>query len=439
MKKRKLLIFLIAIMVLSMMGLGAQCGFGGESPALELEVYDGPDYSEEDGMCYYRVEAVSTGTPAPSIEFSDDDNVNPIGTGRVEVGVEKGDTYTLTATATNSAGTATASIVLGADCSGDNAAEADADADSDSDSDSDSDADSDSDSDSDADSDADSDSDSDSDSDADTDEDDEAPTITLEIYEGPVPADGICFYRVQANVTGSPSPSVTWSKDDSDGAWGSRKAQVNLNDPGDTYTLTATATNSEGSATDSIDLSWGCDIPEPEPIQDSVELPLNMGNSGYIIVEQVVYVGQYYNFVGDYSNNRQIKSYLTFDISGISSLEDVNITDASLIMPVDAVVGHPETMPNVHVKVHDFGSTLTMADQGAGGDFVAVFPTSSSMTSFNFSNSQLEDAIQAAVDSNSSRFQLKISLEGINSDGVSDHYRFINSNIKLHVEYEIPG
>ena len=88
----------------------------------------------------------------------------------------------------------------------------------------------------------------------------EAPTIDLEIYEGPVysAGDDVCYYRIKANVTGKPSPSITFSKDDSSGAWGSKKVQINLNDPSDSYTLTATATNSEGSASDSITLSWGC-------------------------------------------------------------------------------------------------------------------------------------------------------------------------------------
>jgi hypothetical protein len=89
------------------------------------------------------------------------------------------------------------------------------------------------------------------------------PTIELEVYEGPLysSSDDVCYWRVRADVTGVPTPTVEFSKDDSGGAWGSRKAQVNLEDPSDSYTLTATAINSEGAASDSIVLSWECNRP----------------------------------------------------------------------------------------------------------------------------------------------------------------------------------
>jgi hypothetical protein len=88
----------------------------------------------------------------------------------------------------------------------------------------------------------------------------EAPTIKLEIYEGPTysAAEDICYYRVKATVTGSPDPKVTFSKDDSAGAWGSKKVQVNLTKSNPSYTLTAKAKNSAGEGTASLTLNWGC-------------------------------------------------------------------------------------------------------------------------------------------------------------------------------------
>ena len=49
-----------------------------------------------------------------------------------------------------------------------------------------------------------------------------APTIKLSISEGPTySARGdVCYYRVKAAVTGKPAPTVIFSKDDSDGAFG---------------------------------------------------------------------------------------------------------------------------------------------------------------------------------------------------------------------------
>jgi hypothetical protein len=86
------------------------------------------------------------------------------------------------------------------------------------------------------------------------------PTIDLEIYKGPIfsEADGVCYYRIRAIVTGNPSPDVDFSKDDSGGAWEPLEVQINLNNPTDTYNLTAKASNSKGEDTDSITLDWGC-------------------------------------------------------------------------------------------------------------------------------------------------------------------------------------
>jgi len=88
-----------------------------------------------------------------------------------------------------------------------------------------------------------------------------APTIKLEIVEGPTysqAGDNVCYYRVKTRVTGSPSPTISFNKDDSNGAWGKNIAQVNLYKSGESFTLEATATNSQGTVKDSIKLSYTC-------------------------------------------------------------------------------------------------------------------------------------------------------------------------------------
>ena len=86
------------------------------------------------------------------------------------------------------------------------------------------------------------------------------PTISIRIYEGPLysKSDDICYYRIIAEVSGEPSPEVTFSKDDSLGSLGPDKAQINISRNSGSYTLSATAKNSEGTVSDSITLMWNC-------------------------------------------------------------------------------------------------------------------------------------------------------------------------------------
>ena len=82
----------------------------------------------------------------------------------------------------------------------------------------------------------------------------EAPTIELQVYMGPEynAADDVCFYRVEAIVTGNPMPTeAVFSRDNSNKAWGSLRAQVNLTRDDPDYTLTASVTTSAGTDEDS--------------------------------------------------------------------------------------------------------------------------------------------------------------------------------------------
>jgi len=153
-------------------------------------------------------------------------------------------------------------------------------------------------------------------------EEKEVPTIELRIYEGPVYKEesDICYYRVEAIVTGKPAPEVGFSKDDSGGAWGKKKAQVNLTRDNPTYTLTATATNSEGDDEDSILLEWGCgELTE----EHTVELhPTDVG-----WVDSAGWVDNSSVGIGDTSLNTDARGFFAFNIS---SFDDKNIVSAEV-------------------------------------------------------------------------------------------------------------
>ena len=110
-----------------------------------------------------------------------------------------------------------------------------------------------------------------------------APTIRLEIIEGPAFSqlgDNTCYYRVKAHVTGDPSPAISFNKDDSLGSLGANISQVNLHSKGESFTLEATAVNSQGSASDSITLSHTCQDHIPILVKNDTGGTLSLSISG---------------------------------------------------------------------------------------------------------------------------------------------------------------
>ncbi len=88
-----------------------------EAPTIELEIYEGPVYSQSDNVCFYRVKANVTGDPSPEVKFSKDDSNGIWGEFKTQVNLYNPvDTYNLIATATNSEGTATSAITLIWEC-----------------------------------------------------------------------------------------------------------------------------------------------------------------------------------------------------------------------------------------------------------------------------------------------------------------------------------
>ncbi len=86
---------------------------------------------------------------------------------------------------------------------------------------------------------------------------DKAPTITLEVIEGPFLETGFCVYRVRAYVEGGPFPKLYFNRDDGLPA-NDRIAQVNLAKEEEKFTLIATAENEFGKAVKKITLINTC-------------------------------------------------------------------------------------------------------------------------------------------------------------------------------------
>jgi len=85
---------------------------GDQAPTVNLTVVMGPNLSEADNVCFYRVQAETTGLPEPKIEWSKDDSKGAWGKDTAQVNLTEGQSYTLTCTVTNTEGTAQASITL---------------------------------------------------------------------------------------------------------------------------------------------------------------------------------------------------------------------------------------------------------------------------------------------------------------------------------------
>lgn len=136
------------------------------------------------------------------------------------------------------------------------------------------------------------------------------PTISLKIYEGPLysASDDTCYYKVKAVVTGKPAPTIKFSKDDSEGLLGSGMAQINLKRNMKTYTLTATASNSQGTVMDSITLNWGCNS---NPAISEVKLS-----------SDIVYVDKQYELTVKASDSDGDKLTYKWTVSGGTLIAD---------------------------------------------------------------------------------------------------------------------
>jgi len=256
----------------------------------------------------------------------------------------------------------------------------------------------------------------------------EIPTIKLQIYEGPTSATGdVCYYRVEATVTGKPAPNVTFSKDDSSGAFGPKKVQVNLTKSSPSYTLTATAKNSAGEAKDSITLNWGCSQPK-------VEKTVQFMTSDYVSVGPYGYIGLQMLGIGDSPFNTDCRGRFAFDVSSLSGKEII-YAKVSLVKPQlsanpcnfkgDILIFYNDFLPDLSAQ--DYYSVAYAGPEVFAWDADPL----------EFSNDFLKDKVKERADSGI-KLQFGIGYQNSNTGGVKDIFEgrsYYNIDINITVTY----
>ena len=84
-----------------------------KAPEISLQVISGPEYAQENQVCFYRVKANVIGEPFPELKFNKDDSNSAWGLNVAQVNLTQGQSFTIVCEAANSQGSAAAEINLG--------------------------------------------------------------------------------------------------------------------------------------------------------------------------------------------------------------------------------------------------------------------------------------------------------------------------------------
>jgi hypothetical protein len=256
-----------------------------------------------------------------------------------------------------------------------------------------------------------------------------SPTITLQIYEGPTysQADDVCYYRIEALVTGSPAPTITFSKDDSNGSFGSKKVQVNLTKSAQTFTLTAKAKNSAGETSASIDLKWGC--PQPQPVEKTVELhPSILGTVGPNGFCDTTFMA-----IGDSQFNTDWRGRFAFDLS---SLKGKEIKDATLSLKYYDPMGIAAFKGDIFINYNDFLPDLTSSDYSSPAYAPAGHYPWNPLSDMTVSDDFLKNKVKERADSGIElQFGISFSSADSDFDNLAEGKIYHKEDIKLTVKY----
>lgn len=292
-----------------------------------------------------------------------------------------------------------------------------------------------------------------------------APTIKLEIYEGPVysSADDVYYYRIKATVTGNPSPDISFSRDDSRGAWGKYIAQVNLK-RGETYNLIAKATNSEGYATAAINLLWESDGSSTSTTSSgststttgestsstststsvvstsstvtpaTTNIIFHPSAIGYIVYPTGINTSS--AIIGDSISNSIVRGYFAFDISGLAGK---NIVSATLEMKTYKIWGNPLSTFLGMIDIHMLENYLPLGPE----DWMPVTTETFAAAFYHddepllASGDRFKNAIQQRVNEGKNAYFwiFYYNPESTDNDFQTDGREFTRDTISLKITY----
>lgn len=277
----------------------------------------------------------------------------------------------------------------------------------------------------------------------------EAPEISIFVYEGPTysAVDDVCYYRIASEVYGNPYPKVTWSKDDSDGTLGWDKVQVNLR-RGETYTLIATATNSEDTKIVNLTLSWGCngeEVGEDEGNGDEdgdeentegeileLEVPIVNNESGQLTATSHFTPGTI--IAGDNDDNESVNGFMSFNIL---SIQGADIEEAILKMNILRNWNDPSFYDSFYLGAMYWGEhPPDNSDYSAIHEVIQGFPSSGD-GNIICSNTKLKEELQKAINEGLPRFQIRAIFAGDFSDYDNEHDAWVynTDDISLKIKY----
>ena len=136
-------------------------------------------------------------------------------------------------------------------------------------------------------------------------------------------------------------------------------------------------------------------------------------------------------WVGDNASDRQLKGYISFDISG---LEGPDVYDARLVLGNISGAVDPTFADNLVVKADRYGDVLDLGDFAPGGVQIKTASTTG-LTQVVITGSGLVNAVQEAADRYGDYFQIKIGLDRVSDeDGVADFFNIDLGASSLVVE-----